>query len=70
MKKTFRVHVKIKGCSEIFGDNMPVGVIAYQDIEFDVPEKKYESNVFIMELNNRENELREDTIETYTTEII
>ena len=64
MKKTVRIYVKAKGAEKEFQKGMGKGVLAYQDIEFDLTEEEYNSTRFASTIVNAERRLLEEMIET------
>ena len=50
MKKTIKLHVKIKNCKTIFKEGLGEGVIAMKELVFDLPEEEYKKPMFAMSM--------------------
>ena len=51
-KRTYRIAVMIDGATKEFSEGMGVGVIGYQDVEFNLPPEQYNSPLFEMGLDD------------------
>ena len=70
MKKTFVLRAKITGKNvPIFLEGEEPGVIAVEEIEYDLPEERYSMPLFLMDLHRRQQELIESVITTTAVEV-
>ena len=70
VKRTFRIKVKIRSeNAPALAQGMEPGVIAHQDVIFDLPEPVFESPMFVRTLLDAREKLMRDNVTTIVEEI-
>jgi hypothetical protein len=69
MKKKFRFKLVAIDAKEPFKEGWEPGVLAMQEVEYDLEPEKYKSPIFIMEILEKEDEFMNETVEVRVEEI-
>lgn len=69
MRATFRIRLKSKGSKQQYLEGEEPGVIAFQDVVYDLPEADYKKPKFIASLNDQISRFFEENFEMTTEEV-
>jgi hypothetical protein len=69
VKRTFKLTVLVDGATKEFSPGMGVGVLASQEVTFNLPQSKYDSPIFALSLQDQQKALRDDVIKLGAEEV-
>ena len=69
MKKTFKMSIRVKGTEQIFADGLEPGVIATQEVEYNLDPSDYEKSTFLVSLINKQEEMLKKNVEVFMEEV-
>lgn len=68
-RKKFRLSIKIDKCDAIFKEGMGAGEIAIQELEYNLSDKEYKSNMFAKSLLDQMERLKDTIIKCSIEEV-
>ncbi len=69
MKKTFKMSVRIKGTDKVFADGFEPGIIATQEVVYDLEPSVYERPMFLVSLMDKQEEMLKENVEVLMEEV-
>jgi hypothetical protein len=70
VKRTFKLTVLVDGATKEFSPGMGIGVLASQEVTFNLPQSKYDSSLFALSLQDQQAALRDDVIKLGVEEVL
>lgn len=69
MKKVFKMSVRIKGTEKVFAEGFAPGVIATQELHYDLEPAEYDRSLFIASLLDKQNEMLKEHVHVSIVEM-
>lgn len=69
VKRTYKITIVIDGAKQEFSPGMGIGVIASEEVTFDLPAKQYDSPMFTLNLADHQDRLMREVVKATAEEV-